>query len=493
MWLVDHQMNMQVQERFGAYFVRLPLTAAASIHNTNALTSDWERIVPKNELSYILGNPPFLGYSIMDRTQKLEVENIFEGMRNSGTLDYVTAWYKKAAQYIHGTEIEVAFVSTNSICQGEQVHVLWPELMNRHGIKINFAHHTFKWSNEGRKNAAVYCIIAGFSLKDRNIKKIYHYAAVTSEPSETIASQINAYLIDAPILFIDRRTKPLCKVSEMIYGNKPTDNGLFFLDQNEKDELLAREPNLKDIIKPFLGAHEFINNIPRYCFWLDGVSPSKYKRSKELKDRLNGIKAFRESSQKEATRRLAEFPSLFGEIRQPRTDYILVPRHSSERRKYIPIGFVSKNVIIGDSNSCIPNATLYEFGIITSIMHMAWMRYVCGRIKSDYRYSGTIVYNNFPWPKPSDKQKKNIEKAAQGVFDVRNIFSKDSFAVLYDPLTMPPKLVKVHQKLDKAVEVAYGRTFDDDSQRVAYLFELYQKLSSELFVDKKKRGKGRKL
>jgi hypothetical protein len=493
MWLVDHQMNMQVRERFGAYFVRLPLTAAASIHNTNALTADWESIVPKNELSYILGNPPFLGYSVMDRTQKFEVQNVFKNMKNSGTLDYVTAWYKKAAQYIQGTEIEVAFVSTNSICQGEQVPILWPELMNKHGIIINFAHHTFKWSNEGRKNAAVYCIIVGFSLKKRNKKKLYQYASVTSAPSETTVNQINAYLVDAPILFIDRRSAPLCKVSEMVYGNKPTDNGLFFLDQNEKDELLARESNLKDIIKPFWGAHEFINNIPRYCFWLDGISPSIYKNSKELKERLYGIKAFREASPKEATRRLAEYPSLFGEIRQPITDYILVPRHSSERRKYVPIGFVSKDVIVGDSNSCIPNATLYEFGIITSIMHMAWMRYICGRIKSDYRYSGTIVYNNFPWPNPTVKQKENIEEAARNILDVRNIYSKDNFAVLYDPLTMPPKLVKAHHKLDKAVEAAYGRTFDDDSQRVAYLFELYQTLSGELFVESKKKGKGRKL
>jgi hypothetical protein len=493
LWLVDHQMNMEVRERFGMYYIRIPLTAAASIHNTNALTTDWESVIPKNELHYILGNPPFLGYSVMDKKQKSEVQNVFEDMQNSGTLDYVTAWYKKAAQYIKNTEIEVAFVSTNSICQGEQVPVLWPELMNKHGIIINFAHHTFKWSNEGRKNAAVYCIIVGFSLKNRDKKKLYQYATVTSEPSETIASQINAYLVDAPILFIDRRSTPLCKVSEMIYGNKPIDNGLFFLDQRERDELLAKEPNLADIIKPFLGAHEFINNIPRYCFWLDGVSPSIYSGSKELIERLNKIKAFRNASTKEATRKLADFPTLFGEMRQPVTDYILIPQHSSERRKYIPIGFVSKDVIIGNSNFCIPDATLYEFGIITSIMHMAWMRYVCGRIKNDYRYSGTIVYNNFPWPKPSDKQKDNIEEAVDNVLEVRSIYKKDSYAVLYDPLTMPPKLVKAHQKLDKAVEAAYGRTFDDDSQRVAYLFELYQKLSGELFVETKKRGKGRKL
>jgi hypothetical protein len=315
----------------------------------------------------------------------------------------------------------------------------------------------------------------------------------TVEASETVASQINAYLVDAPVLFIDRRTKPLCKFSEMIYGNKPTDNGLFFLDQDEKDTLLARESYLKDIIKPFLGAYEFINHIPRYCFWLDGVSASKYKKSKEFKERLKGITAFRESSQKEATRRLAEFPFLFGEIRQPVTDYILVPYHSSECRKYVPIGFVSKNVIVGNSNSCIPNATVYEFSIITSIMHMALMRYVCGRLGLSYRYSASIVYNNYPWPTPTEKQRAAIETAAQNVLDARALFPRSSLAGLYDPLTMPQKLVKAHQKLDKAVEAAYGRTFDDDSHRVAYLFELYQKLSGELFVDKKTRGKGRKL
>jgi hypothetical protein len=279
----------------------------------------------------------------------------------------------------------------------------------------------------------------------------------------------------------------------MIFGNMPNDGGYFFLDENEKDKLIKDDPSISTLIRPFLGADEFINNISRYCIWLKGISPSVYQHSKEIRERIANVKKLRENSTREATRKLAEFPTLFGEIRQPDNDYILIPRHSSEKRKYIPIGFISKDIIIGDSNTAIPNASLYEFGIITSSMHMAWMRYVCGRLKSDYRYSNVIVYNNFPWPALSDKQKAAIEEAAQAVLDARSLFPESSLATLYDPITMPPELVKAHQKLDKAVEKAYGRTFDDDSQRVAYLFELYQQKTGELFVDTTKRGKGRKV
>jgi hypothetical protein len=278
----------------------------------------------------------------------------------------------------------------------------------------------------------------------------------------------------------------------MIYGNKPTDGGFLFLDQNEKNELLAKEPELADVIKPFLGAYEFINNVPRYCIWLKDISPQKYAKSKEIKERIQKVKEFREKSTKAATRKLAEFPTLFGEIRQPDTDYIIVPLTSSERRKYIPIGYVSKDVIIGNSNSAIPNATLYEFGVITSGMHMAWMRYVCGRLELRYRYSNVLVYNNFPWPNPTDKQKSAIEEAAQEVLDARNKHPEMSLATLYDTTAIVPALLKAHQKLDKVVESAYGRKFDDDSQRVAYLFELYQTMTGELFKDETKRGKGRK-
>ncbi|GHV96663.1 methylase [Spirochaetia bacterium] len=493
MWLVDHQMNMLVSETFGTYFVRIPLTAAASIHCANSLTTDWESVVPKNELSCILGNPPFLGSAVMVKTQKAEVEQIFGGMNNWGLLDYVTAWYKKAASYIQGTEIEVAFVSTNSICQGEQVPTLWPELINKHGIKINFAHQTFKWSNEARGKAAVYCVIIGFALNDRKDKKLYHYSTVNGEPTETLVNQINAYLVEAPVIFIEKRNAPVCNVPAMTKGSSPTDDGNLMLTQEEMENLIAQDSKLKDIIRPYTGAREYLHNIPRYCIWLKDVPPSKYTHSKEIMARLARIKEFRTKSERIATHKYADFPSLFVEIRQPNTDYILIPRHSSENRQYIPIGFLDKNVIAGDATSFIPNATLYEFGIITSGMHMAWMRYVCGRLEMRYRYSNTIVYNNFPWPSSSEKQKEGIMTLAQDILDARNKFSGQSLADLYDTTAIQPELLKAHQKLDKAVEAAYGRQFDTDSQRVAYLFELYQKLSGELFIDEKKRGKGRKV
>jgi hypothetical protein len=492
LWLVDHQMNLLVRERFGTYFMRIPLTAAASIHHANALTTDWESVVPKSELNYILGNPPFLGASVMIKYQKKETENIFDKMNNFGVLDYVSCWYKKAAQYIQGTNIKVAFVSTNSICQGEQVPALWPELMNRHGIKINFAHQTFKWNNEARGKAAVYCVIIGFELADRDTKKIYQYATVTSKPMETFAKQINAYLVDAPIIFIEKRSQPICNVPSMTKGSSPTDDGNFLLTAEEKDMLLASDTKLAEVIRPYTGAREFLHNTKRYCIWLKDVSPSKYNNSKEVMNRLAKIKEFRSKSDRTATKKYASYPSLFVEIRQPDTDYIIIPRHSSENRQYIPIGFLDKNIIAGDATSFIPNATPYEFGILTSTMHMAWTRYVCGRIKSDYRYSNTIVYNNFPWPSPTEKQKQVIIKEAQGVLEARNKFPELSLAELYDTTSMIPELVKAHQKLDKAVEAAYGHAFDDDGQRVAYLFELYQKLTGELFVEGKKRGKGRK-
>jgi hypothetical protein len=489
LWLVDHQMNLLVRERFGTYFVRIPLTAAASIHHANALTIDWESVVPKTELSYILGNPPFLGARIMSKEQKTEVNTVFDGMKDNSNLDYVTCWYKKAAKYIQGTEIEVAFVSTNSICQGEQVPVLWPELINKHGIKINFAHQTFKWSNEARGKAAVYCVIVGFSLVDRDSKKIYQYATVTSEPMETQVKQVNPYLVDAPLIFIQKRNKPICRVSEMVFGSMPNDGGNFLLTAKEREEIIEKEPYLTEVIRPFLGADEFINNISRYCIWLKDTSPAKYQKSKEIQNRIQEVKNHRKNSTRDATKKLADYPMLFGEIRHPETDYLLVPSTSSEHRKYIPIGFVDKNTISSNANLLVPNATLYEFGILTSLMHMAWVRYVCGRLKSDYRYSASIVYNNYPWPTPAAKQKQDIETAAQNVLDSRNKYPDLSLATLYDSNTMIPELVKAHQKLDKAVESAYGRTFTDDSQRVAFLFELYQKLSGELFVEGK-RGRG---
>jgi hypothetical protein len=485
LWLVDHQMNLLVRERFGTYFVRIPLTAAASIHNANALAIDWESVVPKSGLDYILGNPPFLGSRIMNRQQKAEVENTFNGLKNFGDLDYVTCWYKKAAEYIQGTEIEVAFVSTNSICQGLQVPILWLELMNKYSIKINFAHQTFKWSNEARGKAAVYCIIVGFSLIDRKSKKLFQYANVTGDPTETVVNRINAYLVDADNIFIERRTSPICNVPDMKFGSMAADGGFLLFSPEEKEAFLQKEPESLPWFRRIVGSEEFINNKERWCLWLLDIEPSVLRKLKLVMERLNQVKELRQQS---ARPHLADIPHLFAQIAQPKEgNYIVVPQVSSEKRKYIPIGFLSAETIASNLVNIITNATMYHFGVLTSTMHMAWTRYVCGRLKSDYRYSKDIVYNNFPWPNPSDKQKAEIEKMALDILDIRAQFPKASLADLYDPVAMPPALSKAHQKLDKAVEAAYGRTFVDDSQRVAYLFEQYQRLVGELFVEGKKR------
>jgi hypothetical protein len=490
LWLVDHQMNLLVRERFGTYFVRIPLTAAASIHHANALTIDWESVVPKTELSYILGNPPFLGARIMSKEQKAEVNTVFDGMKDNSNLDYVTCWYKKAAKYIQGTEIEVAFVSTNSICQGEQVPILWPELINKHGIKINFAHQTFKWSNEARGKAAVYCIIVGFSLFDRKIKDLFQYTTVTSSPNKITVKRINPYLIDAPTVFIEARSNPLCKVPVMSLGNQPIDGGNYLFTEEEKIEFLKKEPQAKKWFRPWIGSHEFINRYNRYFLFLRDCNPKELRSMPEVMKRIEAVKQFRLESKRPVTRELAEYPRDFAFSNISEGTFIVVPEVSSERRKYIPIGFLLPDILASNLVKIIPNATIYHFAVLTSNMHMAWTRYVCGRLKSDYRYSNTLVYNNFPWPDPTDKQKAEIEKAAQEILDTREKFPNSSLADLYDPVAMPPALSKAHQKLDKAVESAYGRTFTDDSQRVAFLFELYQKLSGELFVEgKKRRGK----
>jgi len=491
LWLMDHLMNKKASQKFGMYFVRIPLTASPHIINDNALTLDWEKIVPKDELSYILGNPPFNGASNMEKEQKKETENIFNSMKNYGVLDYVTCWYEKAAQYIQGTEIEAAFVSTNSICQGEQVLALWPELMNKHNIKINFAHQTFKWDNEAKGKAAVYCVIIGFGLKDRKIKKLYQYSTVISDPSEIDVKQINAYLVDADSVFISTRSKPICNVPKMVYGNKPTDDGNLFIKEDEYEDFIAKEPNAKKYIRKIYGSEEYINNKTRYCLWLVDADPSELKKMPLVMERLEEVRKFRLASTKKATRESAKTPALFQEIRQPRKDYIIIPRHSSESRNYIPFGFVSADILVNDAVTILPDASIYDFGLLTSSMHMAWVRYTCGRIKSDYRYSNTIVYNNFPFPNPTEKQKVEIEETAQAVLGSRTQYPNSSLADLYNPLTMPKNLLKAHQKLDKAVEAAYGKTFNSDADRISHLFFLYQKLVEGLFADIPKHSKKR--
>jgi hypothetical protein len=367
--------------------------------------------------------------------------------------------------------------------------------MNR-GIKINFAHRTFKWSNEaGRRGdsgkAAVYCVIIGFSLADRGVKKLYHYADVSGNAVESVVNHINAYLVDGADIFINSAEKPICAVPEMCFGNMPADEGHLIFSRKEKHEFLKKEPNAAPYFRRLIGAREFINNGERWCLWLEGVEPVELRKMKLVYERVKAVKAVREQS---ARPELAATPHLFAQITQPRgKSFILIPSTSSENRDYIPIGFFSSRSIASNSCHIIPGGNRYHFGVLTSTMHMTWMRYVCGRLKSDYRYSKNIVYNNFPWPTPTGKQKSAIEEAAQAILDTRTEFPESSLADLYDPVAMPPKLTKAHQKLDKAVEKAYGREFDDDAQRVAYLFELYQKLNAGLFVDTKKRGKGRKV
>jgi len=377
-------------------------------------------------------------------------------------------------------------VSTNSICQGEQAPLLWAELFNKFNIKINFAHRTFKWSNEAKGKAAVHCVIIGFGNSGRNKKLLFYYPKADGMPTETIASNINHYLVDGAIVFIKNRTAPLCDAYKMRYGSIPIDDGHLILSEEDAQYFIKTEPITKKMIRPYYGGNEFINNKKRYCLWLVDITPNEIKQSKLVKKRIEDTKAFRLNSKRIDTNKLANTPSLFGWVSQPESDYLLIPKVSSENRLFIPIGFMKKKNIANGSALIIPNAKQYEFGILTSTMHMAWMRYVCGRMKSDYQYSASFVYNNFPWPNPTGKQKETIEKRAQEVLDTRAKFPNTSLADLYNPTTMPPVLVKAHQKLDKAVEAAYGKPFTADADRVACLFNLYQKMTEGLFAGKTK-------
>jgi hypothetical protein len=475
LWLMDHQMNMSVSEEFGQYYVRLPLRKTPRIIHGNALSLDWRSVVAPAELTHIVGNPPFVGKQHQSADQKANMEVIFEGAPGAGVLDFVSAWYVRAAQFmVANPRVRAAFVSTNSICQGEQAAILWRELILRHNVHIHFAHRTFRWSSEARGKAAVHCVIVGFGLKESAEKTIFDYETPESEPHALAVRRINPYLVDAPDVFLENRKKPLCPVPEIVFGNMPNDGGHLLLTDEEKRALIESEPGADRWIRPFLGADEFINGIPRWCLWLRGIAPEELRALPEVAARVGKVKVYRTASKREATRKLAAVPGLFGEIRQPETPYILVPRHSSERRAFIPIGFISPDVIVGDSNLCIAEATPYHFGVLTSLMNMAWVRHVCGRLKSDYRYSNSLVYNNFPWPDPTDAQKNAISRAAQGVIDARAKFPGSTLADLYDPVMMPPEIARAHTDLDRAVDKAYGKTaFSSEMERVAFLFDRY--------------------
>ena len=514
MWLVDHQMNQKLSEEFGIYFLRLPLQKAANILNANALHTDWNSLIKpriietyfydmgkkevagkveevKDDYAYILGNPPFIGYSFQSKRQKEDMEFVFSRYEDAGVLDYVACWYLKAAKVIQDAQTQVAFVSTNSISQGEQVGVLWKILLHEFNVKINFAHRTFDWSNEAKNNAAVHVVIIGFSQKENQNKFIYDYEDIKGDPHKTEAKNINPYLLDGPNILIVKRNKPINQVPMMSKGSSPTDGKNLLLDDSVKEETLVKYPELTPYIKRYMGTDEFIYDIKRWCLWLKDADPSIIRSNPFIQERLKAVKTFRLKSPKIPTQKWAEFPSLFIEERQPDSDYIFIPRVSSENRKYIPIGYVSKDIIISDSAISLVGAKLFQYGILLSIMHMTWVKYVCGRLKSDYRYSNTIVYNNFPWPLDlKEKQIQKIETATQLILTVRQEFQDKAFSILYDPTAMPPKLVKAHQELDKAVDAAYrSKPFESEAKRMEFLFELYEKYTADLFTKKKGKGK----
>jgi hypothetical protein len=442
---------------------------------------------------YILGNPPFIGKKEQNSSQKNDVELTFKGIKGFGVMDYVTCWYVKAAQLIQNTKSKVAFVSTNSISQGEQVNILWSLLFNYYKIKIHFAHQTFSWSNEAKGNAAVYCVIIGFANIDSTKKIIYEYPDIKGEPIELKVKNINPYLVDAKDIFVEKRRKPICLVPEISFGSMPNDGGNFLFTDEEKNLFLSEEPEAEKCFRPLISAFEFLNGHKRWCLWLKDAEPSELKKLILVSDRIEKVKTLRFESTRQATKKLADFPTLFGEDRQPISDYVLIPLHSSENRKYIPMGFFDKKSIVNNSCSFIKNAKLYHFGVLMSQMQMAWVKTTCGRIKSDYRYSNELVYNNYPWPEnPTEKQKEAIEKAAQKVLDARAEFPNSSLADLYDPLTMPPILVKAHNELDKAIDLAYRpQPFTSDANRMEFLFDLYEKYTAGLFAVERK-GKKRK-
>lgn len=478
LWIAESQMMKETEDVVHMSLDFLPLRSYANITEGNALRLDWESVVPKHQLSYIMGNPPFVGYSLQSKEQKKDILSIYvnekgKPYKTAGKIDYVAGWYFKASQLIQGTNIRIAFVSTNSITQGEQVAGVWKPLYDRFGIHIDFAYRTFRWDSEANLKAHVHCVIVGFSVAPNNAEK-----RIYSEEHFQMAENINAYLMDAPTIFIESRSKSLCEVPEMLYGNKPTDGGFLFLTNDEYQDVQKREPEILKYIRRVYGASEFINNKPRFCIWLVGVSPAEVRKSKFIMERVESVRKFRLASTKAATRKSAEMPTLFQEVRHPNSDYIIVPCHSSETRKYIPLGFVSPEIIVNNAVQIIPNATTYHFGVLTSNVHMAWMRAVCGRIKSDYRYSKDIVYNNFPWPIPTEEQKTKIEQTAQGILDARALYTDCSLADLYDEVTMPVELRRAHQANDKAVMAAYGfpvRTTTEASC-VAELMRMYQRL-----------------
>ena len=487
MWLMDHQMNLIVSEAFGHYFARLPLKKSATIIHGNALRLDWEDFIPKSNLSYILGNPPFIGKTYQTKEQKADVLHLSEEIKNASELDYVAAWYIKATNMMINSKIRCAFVSTNSITQGEQVIILWNWLLSKN-VDIFFAHRTFQWQNEARGKAAVHCVIIGFSTFKISPKFIFEYESIRGKPHMIPSKNINPYLVDAENLLIKKRRSPLNNSLPVRYGNKPTDDGNYIFTLEEKKDFIKKEPYSEKFFRRYIGAKEFINSIPRFCLWLRDSSPKELKESPEVLKRFEAVRNFRRNSSAKPTQKSAETPQNFFYISHTESNSLVIPENSSGRRNFIPVGYIDKNVIASNLLYVIPNASIFDFGIITSTMHMSWVRTVGGRLKSDYRYIGSIVYNNFPWPKsPTEKQIKSVEKMAERILEVRDKYPDSTLADLYDPLTMPSELVKAHNKLDQAVDKCYrSQPFTTEMKRVEFLFELYKK-----YIENEKQSKAK--
>jgi len=479
LWIAESQMMKQTEDVIHMNLDFLPLKSYANIVEGNALRLDWESVVPKRELNYIMGNPPFIGYSLQSKEQKDDILSVYVDEKGkpystAGKIDYVAGWYFKAATLMQGAEIRAAFVSTNSITQGEQVASVWKPLYDRFGVHIDFAHRTFRWDSEASLKAHVHCVIVGFSIAPLAKKKLLYTAERFQE-----VDNINVYLVDAPDIFVESRTRPICDVLEMSSGNRPADGGHLIIEESQYADFIAQEPQALPYIRRLCGATEFINNKKRWCLWLVGISPAEIRKMPKVLERIELCKNDRLAGADDR-KKLALTPSLFRETKNP-ISAILVPRHSTENRKYIPFGFIGKDMILTDAATCIPDAGIYDFGILQSNVHMAWMRAVCGRIKSDYRYSKDIVYNNFPWPTPTDEQKAKIEQTAQAIVDARALYPDCSLADLYDELTMPPELRKAHQANDKAVMQAYGfwGKLNTETECVAELMKMYQKLTEK--------------
>ncbi len=505
MWLIDHQLNMEAGAAFGQYYRRLPLKKSAVIVHGNALRTDWQSLLQRDlkdlwkgekdeaplRYDFILGNPPFVGKSNQNAEQKEDMERMFTGVKGAGVLDYVTAWYLKAAQYTDvSADTRCAFVSTNSIAQGEQVSILWGVLFGKYHIKIQFAHRTFSWKNEARGNAAVHVVIVGFGKEDVAEKLLFEYEDIKGEGKGVAVRNINPYLLDAKDVLLGKRNSPICIVPAMMYGNKIVDGGFYLFTEDEKDNFLKEEPDAEKFFKPIISGDEYLNGKLRFILYLKDALPNELKHLPKILERINEVKKYRAASKKATTRELANYPTQFAEPRQPETNYLIIPRTSSENRKYIPFAFFEKEYIVNDSCTALPNATIYHFGVLTSRMHMNWVKNVCGRLESRYRYSNSIVYNNFPWPQtPSPKNTAAVEAAAQNVLDARAAFPTSSLADLYDPLTMPPTLVRAHAALDKAVDLCYRpQPFPNEARRMEFLFELYDKLTAGMWA-KVKKGK----